>query len=449
MSGKTLLFDTFRHKAHSQIPWIPFAGVHAGKLRGYNAVEVLTDGTKLYDALLYAHQQYQPDGQPILFDLQVEAEILGCELQWDAKAPPSVLIHPLATNQDIPDRLPEAGNGRLPMILDVMRKMKATVGDQTGLLGLVCGPFTLASHLRGTQIFLDMYDDVEFLDALLDFTTAVNKRMAHLYLEAGMDLIAVVDPLVSQISPQHFETFLSARFTSIFDELRQQEALSAFFVCGDATRNISVMAATHPDSIFVDENIDMVQAKEITDRYNIVLGGNIPLTSIMLYGSQEDNMKFVLDWMEAFADHQNLVLAPGCDMPYDIPEQNVIGILQAIRDPNRVRQILAHYQQPMILQDIVLPDYGHLSKPLVEVFTIDSATCPACTYMLRAAESAKAQLGARIDMIEYKMTSPENIARVRRLNIRSLPALAINGELRFASLIPDQRTLVATIEEYC
>ena len=36
--------------------------------------------------------------------------------------------------------------------------------------------------------------------------------------------------------------------------------------CGDTTRNIEVMCQTGPDGISVDENVDLLKAKEITDR---------------------------------------------------------------------------------------------------------------------------------------------------------------------------------------
>jgi uroporphyrinogen decarboxylase len=53
------------------------------------------------------------------------------------------------------------------------------------------------------------------------------------------------------------------------------------------------MCETGPDSISVDENVNMKGAKEKTDGFNIALGGNIPLTTTMLHGNQQDNMKFV------------------------------------------------------------------------------------------------------------------------------------------------------------
>ncbi|MBN1260498.1 MAG: uroporphyrinogen decarboxylase, partial [Anaerolineae bacterium] len=252
MKGKDLLLAALRHEEIPAAPWVPFAGVHAGKLKGYIAREVLTDGDKLLESLLEVNRVYDPDGQPVIFDLQVEAEILGCELIWANDTPPSVVGHPLANTLEVPEHLPEETEGRLPMILDVMRRMKSAVGERTALYGLVTGPFTLASHLRGTDIFMDMFDHKDFMNALLAYTTAVTQQMSALYIAAGMDVIAVVDPVISQISPRHFRKFFSAPFTQVFDFLRKRGAFSAFFVCGDATKSIKVMCETGPDCISID-----------------------------------------------------------------------------------------------------------------------------------------------------------------------------------------------------
>jgi uroporphyrinogen decarboxylase len=163
MNGKELIIKTLRHENTASVPWVPFAGVHAGKLVGATARQILTEGDVLLKALLEVNKLYRPDGQPIMFDLQIEAEILGCELLWAEDNPPSVKSHPLSETNEIPClcMLPEKSDGRIPLVLDVMRKMKVEVGDTTALYGLTCGPFTLASHLRGTNIFMDMYDDPE------------------------------------------------------------------------------------------------------------------------------------------------------------------------------------------------------------------------------------------------------------------------------------------------
>jgi len=454
LKGKELLLRTFAHEKLEEVPWVPFAGVHAGQLVGYSALEVLTDGDKLLEALLRANQIYDPDGQPVVFDLQVEAEVLGCQLAWAQDAPPSVVTHPLEHltpspspergGEHIPTRLPEKSDGRLPMILRVMREMKRQVGHKTALYGLVTGPLTLASHLRGTEFFMDIYDNPEFAAGMIAYCREVCLRMASFYVEAGMDVIAVVDPVVSQVSPRTFRGLLLEPFRQVFDGIRQMGALSSFFVCGDATKNIEAMCQSGPDSISVDENIDLPAAKQISDRYNIVMCGNIPLTTRMLLGTQQDNMAFVVDLLDKVGSG-NFVLSPGCDMPYATPAENVVGALQAVRDPENTKLMLANYHAQSFDYVIELPDYAHLARPLVEVFTLDSATCAACGYMKNAAVRAVAEFGDQVDLVEYKFTLPENVARVVKMGIQKLPSLYINGELKYSSVIPSNRELMDEI----
>lgn len=448
MNGKERVKGALRGTATDRVPWVPFAGVHAGKLLGHTATAVLTDGDKLLASLLEVNRIYDPDGQPVLFDLQVEAEILGCNLVWSDAVPPAVASHPLSQSKDVPCvcNVPEPTDGRLPMILRTMAAMKQHVGERTALYGLICGPFTLASHLRGVDLFMDTVIDAAYVKRLISYTEAVTMRMADLYIDAGMDVIAVVDPVVSQISPAHFTTFLSESFTRLFTHIRNREALSSLFVCGDATKQLQVMCATAPDGLSVDENVDMVAAKAVTDAHQVTLGGNIPLTSLMLHGSQQDNIKYVVDLLDKVGA-ERLIVSPGCDMPYDTPASNVIAASQAVRDPEAARSIVAGYESTTRIPDVKLPNYAELTTPLVEVFTLDSASCAACTYMMAAANRLTGRFGDRIDVVEHKYTVKENIRRCQQMGITNLPALYVNGELAFSSLIPSEAALVDRIEK--
>ncbi|HTX72527.1 MAG TPA: uroporphyrinogen decarboxylase family protein, partial [Rectinemataceae bacterium] len=270
--------------------------------------------------------------------------------------------------------------------------------------------------------------------------------VAGYYIETGMDIIAAVDPMVSQISPDHFNEFLAAPYTALFSAIRKQGVLSSFFVCGNATNNIEPMCRTGPDCISVDENIHLAKAKEITDRYNVCLGGNIQLTVVMLFGSQADNMKAVVDILDSCGG-ANLVISPGCDMPYDVPIENTIAAGQAVRETGQVRAILEHYKGAQITLDVTLPDYASLGKPLVEVFTLDSATCAACGYMMEAAREMKTAFGEAIDLVEYKFTVRENIARCVKMGVANLPAIYLNGKLAYSSIIPSREELKGKIRE--
>ncbi len=447
--SKELLLKVLKHEKCDEIPWVPFSGVHAGLLAGYTAKEVLQDGDKLFKSLMEVYKMYTPDGMPIIFDLQVEAEILGCDLLWAEDNPPSVMSHPLAEERKIPCKckIPTPKSGRIPMIVDVMKNVKKEIGDKTALYGLICGPLTLASHLRGSEFFMDMIMYPEYVKSLVEFCGLVCMKMSDYYIDAGMDIIGVVDPLVSQVSPSHFDELLSETFTETFNYIKSKNITSCFFVCGNATAQMEVMCKTNPDCISVDENVDLVKAKQITDKYNITIGGNIPLTTVMLFGNQQDNMKYVIDLLDNIS-HDNLIISPGCDMPYNIPPENVIAAVQAIKQTDSVRKMIDNYEATDDSIEIVLPDYNSLVKPLVEVFTLDAATCAACTYMLKTALLAKEVFGDKIDIVEYKYTIKEDIYRTKKMGVEKLPSIYINGKLKWSSIIPSKQEYFDELEKY-
>jgi uroporphyrinogen decarboxylase len=447
MTGKERLNNLFDKKETDRIPWIPFAGIHAGKLIGAKPKDVLTDSNVLFDALMEVKKVYNPDGMPIHFDLQVEAEILGCELYWTDNSPPSVRTHPLDGTEAVPFEriIPKETDGRIPVFLETMKRVKKEIGEDTTLLGLVCGPFTLASHLRGQNIFMDMMLNPDYVKDLVDYTKDVAIAVSEMYIEAGMDIVAVVDPLVSQISPAHFEEFLTKPFSAFFEQVNKKGKRSSFFVCGNATNNIEKMCETKPDMIAVDENVNMIKAKEITDKHNIILSGNIPLATLMLNGTQQENMIFTLGMMDTLT-HKNLIISPGCDMPYDVPIENAIGVQQAIANPETTREIVKNYESVVEDIDAPIPDYKKLERPLIEVYTLDSASCAACTYMLGAATEAKEYFGDKIDVVEYKMLDKKTVPMMMQMGIANLPTMVIGGKIEYISIIPPKTELLDKIE---
>lgn len=326
-----------------------------------------------------------------------------------------------------------------------MRRFKQARPD-IAMYGLVCGPFTLASHLRGTNIFMDMYDNEEGVKALVNYCEERVREVAGYYIEAGCDIIAALDPLVSQISPDMFATFLSEPYTRFFAAMRAQGTPSSFFVCGDATKNIEPMCLTRPDCIAIDENVDIGAAKKITDAHDITISGNLQLTVTMLRGTQQDNQKEALDLMDKMGT-QRFILAPGCDVPFDAPAANLVGVGEAVRNPQVVRRALENYVAVDNLPDIELPDYGTLDHVLLEAVTIDSKTCAACGYMVAAAEAASRPYGDRVRVVERSIMHPESLSFMKKVGLSNLPSLLVQGKIRHVSLIPPVESLQEEIEE--
>ena len=68
-----------------------------------------------------------------------------------------------------------------------------------------------------------------------------------------------------------------------------------------------------------------------------------------------------------------------------------------------------------------------------------------CSYWV--AQEAKKHFGDRIDVVEYMYNTPENISRIKKMGVKQLPSLYLNGELKYSSLIPNLDDLIRQIEE--
>lgn len=449
MTGKEILLHALQNQTTSRPAWVPFVGVHGGKLIGKTASEYLQSGDAMLSGLLRAHELYKPDGLPVAFDLQMEAEVLGCRLHWGEETPPAVCSHPLEQGvalQDLP--VFDPSGGRFPLVLENLTRLKKEIGDRTLLYGLVCGPFTLALHLAGNHLFLQMFDHPDYVSALIGFCASVGKKVAQAYLEQGADVIAVVDPMTSQISPEHFKGFISPSINQIFAFIREKKGVSSLFVCGDASRNLDVMCRSHCDNISIDENIPLEKVRDFTRGRGKSFGGNLKLTTALLLGEEDDARLDAIRCIDV-GGSCGFVLAPGCDLPFNTPEANLKAVAEMVHDPYQreiaKRTILVKSQEHVMERP--LPDYRQESSVIIEVVTLDSASCAPCQYMMDAVRRAASKVDHSVHIREYRITTREGLAMMSRLKVRSIPSICLDGEVVFSSLIPDQNTLAAAILE--
>ena len=129
MNGKERVLNALSFQPVDRTPWVPYAGVQTANLLGLDAETYLKDADHIVNGILKAYELYQPDGLPVLFDIQMEAEALGCGLKWAKCNPPAVATHVLEHRPLSELELPTADSGRYPVARDAARKLVAALGD--------------------------------------------------------------------------------------------------------------------------------------------------------------------------------------------------------------------------------------------------------------------------------------------------------------------------------
>lgn len=448
-TGKEILLTALRGESTERVPWVPFVGVHGGALVGVDATAYLQSADHIVNGLKTAAERYRPDGLPVAFDLQLEAEVLGCELAWAKETPPSVASHPLGDDYAM-DSLPEFSveKGRIPLVMKASRNASQALGENIALYGLLTGPLTLALHLRGDDVLLDMFDEEEEVPKLFDYCADIAIQMVDAYLDAGIDVIAVVDPMLSQIGPDHCTGVVAPALNKIFDHVRKRGALSSLFVCGNATRNLEAMAATTCDNISVDENVDMKQLAQVARSAGKSFGGNLQLTVVLLLGDANDARRDTVRCLDQAGEGNGFVLAPGCDLPYAVKPENLEAVAEIVHDPYQldVARKLPAKDASDSFDDVAIPDYASESDVIIDVITLDSAGCAPCAYMFKAAQEAATAYGRPASVREHKITGRDGLGYMTKLGVTAIPSICIDGQEAFASIIPERKELVAKLE---
>ncbi len=446
MNGLKLIQKAFALQPVERVPWVPFVGVHGGFLIGLDATTYLKSAAEIVKGISKSVEEYNPDGIPVVFDLQVEAEMLGCELRWSETGPPAVVSHPLSEGKKLNDlKIPGPGDGRIATCLEATKLLREKYPD-LALYGLITGPFTLALHLLGTDIFMKLYEAPDEVNEVMEFCTVVGLKMAEYYLDAGCDVIALVDPMTSQIDPETFETFVTPFVSRIFEFVREKGKLSSFFVCGHAQQNIEAMCNCRPDNVSIDENIPLDFVKEIALEKGISFGGNLKLTVILLMGIPDDCREHALECLD-LGGKTGFILAPGCDLPRETPPENLKAVTELVHNPYLQDVVRTLEKKESSLEVFNMKDYGQADKVIVDIITLDSESCAPCQYMVEAVKRIAPHFEGVVEWREHAIKKMEAVSFMSSLMVKNIPTICIDGKIAFVSKIPPERELIAAVQK--
>ena len=294
-------------------------------LAGNDFTATLSDPVELYRAMKYGIETLDFDIFVLMVDLSVEAEVLGCELKFHPHNVPDVVSHPVKTLEDAKNlRLPDPmRDGRMPVFLKALELITA---NYTLLKSAtVIGPFTLASHLIGSEIYLDMRKNREKVKATLEHCQRFATIWGRALAQAGADYIAIADPAASQLSPQLYEEFSQPYTTNLIRSLPRPCVLH---VCGKAGHLIGKMAQSGAVGLSIDE-VDIAKAIDQVPR-NVVILGNIGPIRIKLRAAEEIRAE-TLALLDVVKSRREYIVCAGCDLAPETPKENIISFIEAVR----------------------------------------------------------------------------------------------------------------------
>lgn len=309
----------------------------AAAYAGINVEKYYFDADKMLEAEKYTVKELGAESAGINVTLRGMGEALGSQMGYcDNRA--SFLIDPILKDYKTLDNMEIVNpykDGRLPIILEALGKIKKELGNEINIGSGVSGPISAASAVRGTtNIMRDLVRNKENLHRLLDFMTECNLAFVEaVYKEHGL-VCGIGDPLSSAnlISARQFEEFAEPYLIRTIDGIYKITGKKpTLHICGKTRKIWDRLGNMNISAFSVDNCEDIGELKKVLgDKVCII--GNVDPVSIIRNGTVEDVYREVKSSIEKASDSKNgYIVGSGCDIPGGAPIENIKAIVEATK----------------------------------------------------------------------------------------------------------------------
>lgn len=287
------------------------------------------------DAFVGAQVRYMRetgiDGVWDLFGIAALEEAAGSLLSTPEDEPPTITDPALKERAlSLVRRIDPVRDGRMPYLIEIVRKLRRAVGPEVAVFGWVSAPFRSACMLRGlTNLFMDMYDDPDFVSELADYCVAPCTEFALALAEAGADVIEIGNASASSamISRDAYERFVHPTDRALASALSKAGVTSMMHICGDLNDRADLTCSEGVD-ILSFERMDVPKYKA---RYGdkVCFLGYVGSSSTMLRGTPNDVERESAVCIRDGAPGGGFILSADCVVPRDAPIENVRAMVRA------------------------------------------------------------------------------------------------------------------------
>ena len=265
------------------------------------------------------------------FDICVEAELMGCEINYfrnsDESIYPNIKKRLIMKPNEIEDvQVPnQVIAGRVPVVCEAIRQAKSRFGEQIPIGAHILGPFTLATHLMDfNDLLMTVFKTPDKIQGLLEKLTDLLIKVAAAYEEAGADYISLreMSGTTDIISPKQFNQLLQPELIKI---IQRSGVPIILHICGNTNKIVNNMVDCQANAISVETRNDLVKSRQEIGLEPLVFG-NVDGFGVLVKGTPEEVEKEVINCLRNGVD----ALWPGCEISLKAPLENLKAMQKAV-----------------------------------------------------------------------------------------------------------------------
>lgn len=320
----------------SRVPVVALSEEFDVRMSGEVYSNYNSDSKVMAKCQIEAIKRYDYDWAWLQVDDCIEFEVLGVGVKGEGNILPATCNYLPATYETLKGlKMPNPKkDGRMPVLLDAIKRIKDEFGDTVCVTGRVAAPFSSATLLYGmSETLMLIYDEPELVKDTVKFFTDLQIMWGCAQIEAGADALWVGDCNASGhlISVNNYMEFAFDGAKKCVQAYDAAGAFSFYHASEHKPEHMKAQAATGISALSVGPGVDMKVAKEAVGS-KVCIMGNVDPIKTLLEGTPEETYQRSKEILEIGKQNGGYIFNSGEMIPRDIPEENMRAFLKAGKD---------------------------------------------------------------------------------------------------------------------
>jgi uroporphyrinogen decarboxylase len=339
MAYKGLIKDIekcIRLEVPSRVPVFALSEEFDVRMSGIMYCDYNSNSKLMAESQINAIKKYDYDWAWLQVDDCIEFEVLGVGVKGGGNILPATcdylpFSYETYHNLRIPDFKKE---GRMPVLLDAIKRIKDEFGDTVCVTGRVAAPLSSVTLLYGMMpTYLGIYDNPQLVKDTVKFFTEMQTLWGIEQIKAGADALWVGDCNASGhlISVDTFMEFAFEGVKVCAENFKSAGGWSFYHASEHSIPHLKAMAKTGVSAVSAGPGVDIGEVKAaIGDQVCII--GNVNPIETLLEKTAEEVYEDAKQVMLKGKPGGGYIYNSGEMIPRDVPEENSKAMVKAGRD---------------------------------------------------------------------------------------------------------------------
>jgi len=305
------------------------------RLSPYTYEEFATDAKKMAEVTINAIRRFDYDWAWLQVDDCILFELLGVGVRGEGDILFATCDY-LPATRDTLNHLPRPDvrrDGRCKVLLDAIKAVKDTFGDDVCVVGRTECPFTAVALLYGIdQTMMMTITDPDLIRDTCEFFVDLETDFGLAQFEAGADAVwyGGCNESTHLMSVKTYEDLAADPARRVAEAYTRAGGLTFLHNSEESPAGLKAEAEIGASAISVGPGGDMVAAREAVGPSQCLIG-NVDPIGVLERGTPEDVERQVRDLISKVSLQGAHILNSGEMVPRDTPEANIEAMIRTAR----------------------------------------------------------------------------------------------------------------------